>query len=318
MEARAGKLARHLFFLSTSIAITIVSVCAFPTIAAAARQLQQQEQEADEPTSSSSSSSTGGFAMAMGARFQVDGHALYLNGFNAYYLTYTAMDSPAIAAALLQSAAAAGFTLCRTWAFNDGSSSSSYHAMQISPGVYDEAAFRALDFVLLEARRLRLRLLLSLCNNYPNMGGKARYVEWARSSGALISSDDHFFTDPTTKAFYKSYVKVDLQNPWPFLLVLVLVLVLVCNCTPLVCICHLLTISAFLSFSFPAVRPQQGEHAHRRGLQGRPHHLRLGAHERAALRSGSIRRHLTCKNLSRFRRRFLPGICCYCCESNVS
>jgi mannan endo-1,4-beta-mannosidase len=227
MEARPCNFAHHLA-LSTFIAIA-VSFCAFPTISAAAQQLLlQQQQEADEVSpssssaaSSSASSSSGGFAIAVGARFQVDGHALYLNGFNAYYLAYTAMDSPAMAAALLQRAAAAGFTLCRTWAFNDGSAASSYHAMQVAPGVYDEAAFRALDFVLQQARRLRLRLLLSLCNNYPNMGGKSRYVEWARSSsssggGDEIPSDDHFFTNPITKALYKNYVKVASDAIAPF------------------------------------------------------------------------------------------------------
>ena len=156
------------------------------------------------------------FVTARATQFIVDGHPLYVNGFNAYYLTYTAIDSPSLVTSLFQQASSAGFTLCRTWGFNDGSSASSYHAMQLSPGHYDETSFRALDFVIHEARRFGIRLLVSLSNNYPNMGGKARYVEWARNdndaSGATngedLSSDDHFFTHPTTKAYYKSYVQV--------------------------------------------------------------------------------------------------------------
>lgn len=53
-----------------------------------------------------------------------------------------------------------------------------------------------------------MKLILSLVNNYESMGGKKQYVEWARSQGQAISSEDEFFTNPVVKGFYKNHIKV--------------------------------------------------------------------------------------------------------------
>eukprot|EP00249_Psilotum_nudum_P002783 c15924_g1_i2 orf=434-1318(+) len=151
-----------------------------------------------------------GFVRTRGTQFVVDNHPLYVNGFNAYFLASLSIDSGSrsITSELLQRAAAAGLTVGRTWAFNDGG----YQALQISPGVYDERAFQALDFVLSEARRNGLRLILSLSNNYPSMGGKAQYVQWARNAGQSLSSDDSFFYDSTVRGYFKDYLKTVLTR----------------------------------------------------------------------------------------------------------
>jgi len=52
-------------------------------------------------------------------------------------------------------------------------------------------------------------MVLSLVNNYENMGGKKQYVEWAKSQGQSINSEDDFFTNPVVKGYYKNHIKVN-------------------------------------------------------------------------------------------------------------
>lgn len=66
-----------------------------------------------------------------------------------------------------------------------------------------------MDFAIAEARKYGIKLVLSLVNNYENMGGKKQYVEWARSQGQSINSEDDFFTNPVAKGFYKNHIKVN-------------------------------------------------------------------------------------------------------------
>ncbi|PVH33482.1 hypothetical protein PAHAL_8G010400 [Panicum hallii] len=133
------------------------------------------------------------------------GRPFVVNGFNTYWLMYFAADPatrPTVTAALAE-AADAGLKVCRTWAFNDGG----YRALQLKPFSCDEDVFQALDFVISEARKHKIRLILSLCNNWRNYGGKAQYVRWGNEAGLDLTSDDDFFTDPTIKSYYKAFVK---------------------------------------------------------------------------------------------------------------
>lgn len=78
--------------------------------------------------------------------------------------------------------------------------------------------FKGLGFVIYEARRHGIKLILSLVNNYENLGGKNLYVKWARDEGHNITSDDDFFTNSVVKGFYKNHIKViDLDYPSSFL-----------------------------------------------------------------------------------------------------
>ncbi|CAI0423737.1 unnamed protein product [Linum tenue] len=95
---------------------------------------------------------------------------------------------------LFQQASSVGLTVCRTWAFNDGQ----WRALQKSPGVYDEDVFKALDFVVSEAKKYKIRLILSLSNNWDAYGGKAQYVKWGKEAGLNLTSDDDFFSHPAT------------------------------------------------------------------------------------------------------------------------
>uniref|UniRef100_A0A1D1ZI37 mannan endo-1,4-beta-mannosidase n=1 Tax=Anthurium amnicola TaxID=1678845 RepID=A0A1D1ZI37_9ARAE len=147
----------------------------------------------------------GEFIRVRGLHFVLGGSPFFANGFNAYWLMSVASDQSqrGKVSSAFQVASTHGLTVARTWAFNDGGSI----ALQASPGVYNEQMFQGLDFVISEARKYGIRLILSFVNNYDTFGGKQQYVNWARSQGQSISSDDEFFTNSVVKGFYKNHIK---------------------------------------------------------------------------------------------------------------
>ncbi|XP_052188536.1 mannan endo-1,4-beta-mannosidase 1-like isoform X2 [Diospyros lotus] len=82
----------------------------------------------------------GGFIGTKGTDFVLNGSPFYFNGFNAYWMMHVAAQSSerSKVTQVFHDAAAAGLTICRTWAFSDGGD----QALQISPGVYDEPVFQ--------------------------------------------------------------------------------------------------------------------------------------------------------------------------------
>ncbi|XP_013469110.2 mannan endo-1,4-beta-mannosidase 4 [Medicago truncatula] len=107
-----------------------------------------------------------------------------------------------------QQASQHGLNVGRTWAFNDGDSK----PLQISPGSYDENVFKGLDFVISEARKYGVKLILSLVNNWNDFGGKKKYVQWARERGQNVKIEDDFFINPLVKQYYKNNVKAVLTR----------------------------------------------------------------------------------------------------------
>ncbi|XWS09521.1 hypothetical protein CRYUN_Cryun40dG0091800 [Craigia yunnanensis] len=145
-----------------------------------------------------------------GNQFIVNGQPFYINGFNTYWLMVFAADQSTRGkvSELFRQASSVGLTVCRTWAFNDGQS----RALQKSPSVYDEEVFKALDFVVSEAKKYKIRLILSLVNNWDAYGGKAQYVKWGKAAGLNLTSDDEFFSHPTLRSYYKAHVKAVLNR----------------------------------------------------------------------------------------------------------
>lgn len=151
------------------------------------------------------------FIKRNGTQFTLDGKVLYVNGWNSYWMMVQSVEEhkrPRVRE-ILHTGAKMGLTVCRTWAFNDGG----YHALQVSPGKFDERVFKALDYVIAEARQQGIRLLLVLVNNLRAYGGKTQYVNWAWQEGvALSSSNDSFYFDPTIRKYFKNYVKAVLTR----------------------------------------------------------------------------------------------------------
>ncbi|XP_049353349.1 mannan endo-1,4-beta-mannosidase 6-like [Solanum verrucosum] len=133
---------------------------------------------------------------------------LYINGWNSYWLMEESVwvSSRFRVSKMLKRGAEMGLSVCRTWAFSDGGGPND---LQLLPGVFNERVFKGLDFVIVEARKHNIRLILSLVNNLKAYGGTAQYMRWAREAGTtnVSSSRDAFFTNPTVKAYYKSFVK---------------------------------------------------------------------------------------------------------------
>lgn len=140
----------------------------------------------------------------------MNGNLYFANGFNAYWLMYVASDPSqrSKVSTAFHEAASHGLTVARTWAFSDGG----YRPLQRSPGSYNEQMFKGLDFVIAEARKYGIKLILSLANNYDSFGGKKQYVNWARSQGQFLTSDDDFFRNPVVKGYYKNLIKTVLNR----------------------------------------------------------------------------------------------------------
>nr|XP_034913558.1 mannan endo-1,4-beta-mannosidase 6-like isoform X1 [Populus alba] len=152
---------------------------------------------------------------------------------------------------VFQQASSVGLTVCRTWAFNDGQwralqkspgvydedvfkvllpSFWAYNRSNLArpliarlPKLFYFAFFTshdflyfffelALDFVVSEAKKYKIRLILSLTNNWDAYGGKAQYVKWGKATGLNLTSDDDFFSHPTLRSYYKAHVKAVLNR----------------------------------------------------------------------------------------------------------
>ncbi|KAK4719049.1 hypothetical protein R3W88_017387 [Solanum pinnatisectum] len=135
------------------------------------------------------------FVRTRGAHFVLNGSPFLFNGFNSYWLMHVAAEPTERykVSEVFKEASAASLSVCRTWAFSDGGDA----ALQISPGVYDERVLQGLDFVISEARKYGIRLILSFVNNYKDFGGRSQYAQWAKYAGIQnINSEDDFYTHP--------------------------------------------------------------------------------------------------------------------------
>lgn len=81
-----------------------------------------------------------GFVGIKGSHFTLEGSPFLFNGFNSYWMMTVAADPNMRhqVTEVFRDASAAGMSVCRTWAFADGSS----NALQLSPGTYDERVFQ--------------------------------------------------------------------------------------------------------------------------------------------------------------------------------
>ncbi|XP_059643772.1 mannan endo-1,4-beta-mannosidase 4-like [Cornus florida] len=152
----------------------------------------------------------GSFVGTSGTQFVLNGRPLYLNGFNAYWLMYMASDpsTNVKVTTTFQQATEYGMHVARTWAFSDGG----YKPLQSFPGSYNEDMFKGLDFVISEAGKNGVYLILSLVNNYNDFGGRKQYVQWARDRGQTLNNDDDFYTNSVVKGYYKNHVKTVLTR----------------------------------------------------------------------------------------------------------
>lgn len=124
---------------------------------------------------------------------------------------------------MLDRAAASSFNTVRTWAYSVGEA----QPMQVTPGVYHEPSFSGLDWVLHEASKRGVRVVLVLTDYWEHHGGVSQYLDWAaarrRGEGALPFgpggaaadlriSKAAFFSDPDCKRMYRANAKALIER----------------------------------------------------------------------------------------------------------
>jgi mannan endo-1,4-beta-mannosidase len=142
-----------------------------------------------------------GFVTAEGGELRLNGKRFRFASTNSYYMLDAGTDkSPAHTDDTMAMAKSLGFTVLRTWGFLDGRSAGA--SLQPQAGVYNETAFRALDYVLHKADLAGIRLLVALVNYWGVYGGMPQYVQWC----APGQSVDAFYTNALCSQLYKKYV----------------------------------------------------------------------------------------------------------------
>jgi len=153
-----------------------------------------------------------GFVTTRNGKFYLDGKPFYFGANNSYWL----MDQQGITVEGGGTASQAvlhhldrsrdiGIKVIRMWGFNDDAGRQA--ALQTSPGVYKETTFKALDFVINEAGKRGLKLIISLVNHQPEYGGIRKYAEWA----GLVNASE-FYTNAQTKQWFKNHISVMLNR----------------------------------------------------------------------------------------------------------
>ncbi|HWS39364.1 MAG TPA: cellulase family glycosylhydrolase, partial [Actinoplanes sp.] len=157
-------------------------------------------------------SASDGFVVRSGHRLTLDGKTFRFGGTNNYYLFY---KSRAMVDDVFADAAAADFTVLRTWAFGlIGNADGSDSVAPAPDGVYFQYwdgtkpayndgpdGLQRLDYVIDAARRHGVKLVLPLTNNWSDFGGIDQYVRWR---GARHHDD--FYTDPVIRGWYRDYI----------------------------------------------------------------------------------------------------------------
>lgn len=142
------------------------------------------------------------FVGISGQQFSIGNAPVYLSGANCYYLAY---KSRAMVDAVLDSAAAMGIGVLRTWAFLDqpkeGVVFQSWDPVAGKP-VYNDgpSGLEHLDYVIYSAGLRGIRLMLPLVNNWPDFGGMDQYVSWYG-----LNHHAAFYSDPAIRNAYRNW-----------------------------------------------------------------------------------------------------------------
>ncbi len=170
------------------------------------------------------------------------GKPFYFLGANAYYLLeQSARGDTSTVKALFETAGALRFSVVRLWGFFDSPDSTNPAVVQYRPGVFNEHALRALDYIIYQARLHGVRLLIPFVNSWDDYGGMNQYVRWRSQTGDEIVSPrfsikdmqrtingagnrsyqyavtsrfahDDFYSDAIIKGWYKNYISTILNR----------------------------------------------------------------------------------------------------------
>jgi len=142
------------------------------------------------------------FVQRAGSQLKLDGKPFRFVGTNNYYLMYS---SPLMVNDVLDTAAANGFTVMRTWGWLDQTPKNGF-VFQTFNGTsmtYNDGAtgLANLDYTVARAGELGLKLVIPFTGNWGDFGGMDQYVAWAGGS-----FHDDFYTNPKIKTWYKAWI----------------------------------------------------------------------------------------------------------------
>ncbi|MCL4404096.1 Ig-like domain-containing protein [Patescibacteria group bacterium] len=167
-------------------------------------------------------STTNDFVTVQNGKFYLNGNPFYFGGTNAYYLAvYQGLD-PAYVTQMMDSFVQNNVRVIRIDGFYNGTFCSAGGAtdpvIQTAPGVYSESALEDLDAVIKDAHDLGIKVIVTLGNEWNNLGGVCQYDEWAGLSGVSSTSTptdaqfEYFFTSTTTINMYENYISMLLNR----------------------------------------------------------------------------------------------------------
>ncbi|RME04358.1 MAG: glycoside hydrolase [Planctomycetota bacterium] len=135
------------------------------------------------------------FVQVKNGHFLLKGKKFFFSGANNYYLhyaSYAAIDD------VLKSAVKMRLKVLRCFAFLDGVKK---NGLVIQPrlGTYRPEGLERLDYTIMQAKKLGLKLILVLTNNWPDFGGIPQYEKWGISK-------QHFWQNPRHFQNYISFI----------------------------------------------------------------------------------------------------------------
>jgi hypothetical protein len=102
-------------------------------------------------------------------------------------------------------------TVARIWAFNDGIWQRTPSFVAGADGTYDPAIDRRFDYAVKRFAEAGIRLILSLSNSHPDLGGNQAYVDWVRTfpgGDPTIGLDpDAFYQHALTRIAVKNHIR---------------------------------------------------------------------------------------------------------------
>ncbi|HEX8628219.1 MAG TPA: cellulase family glycosylhydrolase, partial [Catenuloplanes sp.] len=182
--------------------------------AAGAARSADADRSADATRSAGKPKPAGNDAFVTRVRDDVKlgGKPFPIAGTNNYYLMY---KSKAMVDDVLDDAAAAKFTVLRTWGWLDiGNQDGTNSVAGIADGVYFQYwdgqrpayndgpnGLQRLDYIIWKAKQNGIRLVIPFTNNWGDFGGMDQYVRWRGGT-----HHDDFYTDPTIRQWYKDWI----------------------------------------------------------------------------------------------------------------
>ncbi len=143
-------------------------------------------------------------------RFLLRGEPFYFAGTNLYWLVQWRTYNNSNVDDALDVCEELGIRVIRLWGFADGeewTNSDDPAIMQYEPGVYNESAFEALDYIIAEAGERDIKLIIPLVNYWDDFGGMRQYARWAGGEGR-----EFFYTDDAARQLYRDYVEYVLTR----------------------------------------------------------------------------------------------------------